>query len=34
MADMSLEASAKTLWMGDLAYWMDESFIYSVFVGA
>ena len=31
---MSAEASAKTLWMGDLAYWMDESFIYSVFVGA
>jgi hypothetical protein len=34
MADMSAEASAKTLWMGDLAYWMDEAFVYSVFVGA
>ena len=34
MADMSAEASAKTLWMGDLAYWMDETFVYSVFVGA
>ena len=33
MADMSAEASAKTLWMGDLAYWMDETFVYSVFVG-
>ncbi|CAK0784061.1 hypothetical protein CVIRNUC_007264 [Coccomyxa viridis] len=33
MADMSVEASAKTLWMGDLSYWMDESFIYSLFVG-
>lgn len=34
MAEMSAEAGTKTLWMGDLAYWMDESFVYSIFVGA
>ena len=22
----------RTLWMGDLAYWMDENFLYSLFV--
>ncbi|CAL8466292.1 g5828 [Coccomyxa elongata] len=33
MAEMSAEAGTKTLWMGDLAYWMDESFVYSIFVG-
>ncbi|KAK9813166.1 hypothetical protein WJX72_010040 [[Myrmecia] bisecta] len=27
------DLNAKTLWMGDLAYWMDESFIYNLFVG-
>ena len=34
MAELSAEQGTKTLWMGDLAYWMDESFIYSIFVGA
>ncbi|EIE18010.1 hypothetical protein COCSUDRAFT_31894 [Coccomyxa subellipsoidea C-169] len=33
MAEMTAEQGTKTLWMGDLAYWMDESFIYSIFVG-
>lgn len=26
------DENAKTLWMGDLAYWMDENFMYSLFV--
>lgn len=26
------DENAKTLWMGDLAYWMDENFLYSLFV--
>lgn len=24
-------AACRTLWIGDLAYWMDENFLYSLF---
>ena len=27
-------AEAKTLWIGDLAYWCDETWLTSLFVGA
>lgn len=27
-------AEARTLWMGDLAYWMDENFLYNLFVAS
>jgi RNA recognition motif-containing protein len=31
MVDPTAEASMRTLWMGDLAYWMDESLLYTLF---
>lgn len=32
IGEPSAEASQRTLWMGDLAPWMDEAFLYSCFV--
>lgn len=31
MAGMEEQTDSRTLWIGDLSYWMDESLLYSLF---